>query len=79
MSLECYPMTATIARRAGALKNASARKGRTLSTGGHDCRCNSARTRTHLDDRQPQGFFVPGTEYLPIALIWKCGSGNGPS
>lgn len=30
VSLECYPMTATIARRAGALKNASARKGRTL-------------------------------------------------
>ena len=31
VSLECYPMTATIARRAGALKNESARKGRTLS------------------------------------------------
>jgi predicted nucleic acid-binding protein len=31
VSLECYPMTATIARRAGALKNTFARKGRTLS------------------------------------------------
>lgn len=31
VSLECYPMTATIARRAGALKNESAHKGRTLS------------------------------------------------
>jgi predicted nucleic acid-binding protein len=31
VSLECYPMTGTIARRAGALKNASACKGRTLS------------------------------------------------
>jgi predicted nucleic acid-binding protein len=30
-SLECYPMTGAIARRAGALKSAWARKGRTLS------------------------------------------------
>lgn len=29
--LECYPLTATIARRAGALKSAWAHKGRTLS------------------------------------------------
>jgi predicted nucleic acid-binding protein len=31
VSLECYPMTGAIARRAGALKNASAGKGRMLS------------------------------------------------
>ncbi len=30
-SLECYPMTGAIARRAGALKSAWAHKGRTLS------------------------------------------------
>jgi predicted nucleic acid-binding protein len=30
-SLDCYPMTGKIARRAGALKSAWARKGRTLS------------------------------------------------
>lgn len=30
-SLECYPMTAGIARRAGGLKSAWARKGRTLT------------------------------------------------
>jgi predicted nucleic acid-binding protein len=30
-SLECYPMTGAIARRAGALKSAWTRKGRTLS------------------------------------------------
>lgn len=30
-SLECYPLTATIARRAGTLKSTGARKGTTLS------------------------------------------------
>jgi len=65
--MEIYPITAALARRAGGLKYAWARKGRTLASR-YDRGSHRAGTRRYLDDGQSSGLSDAGVEVLRSSL-----------
>jgi predicted nucleic acid-binding protein len=65
-SLECYPITTTIARRAGMLKSKSAQKGLTLTLADMIVAAAAIEHRLTLMTDNRKDFPIPSLEFFPL-------------
>jgi predicted nucleic acid-binding protein len=65
-SLECYPITATIGRRAGSLKNRWAKKGQTLTLADMMVAAVALEHQLTLMTDNRKDFPIPGLRFFPL-------------
>jgi predicted nucleic acid-binding protein len=65
-SLECYPITAAIARRAGSLKSKWAQKGQTLTLADMIVAAVALEHRLTLMTDNRKDFRIPGLSFFPL-------------